>query len=299
MTGNGAFERAVPGFAPGYMSGGYFMGLLLRSIGAGIDRLALRSFLGTCAAIPFAAGARSTVYGQPLQCELDVLPWHARDRGITLYTSEPEASKRRRLAHFRQLHARRGTHRGALEYVQPYFLGEDGTGVLPRMRIVSQDGDGEGAMWHTLTGSADPGGAGIYSITRTVPSNWDFDGQPEKWSRWWAILYTAGTILDSGITHWDDGSFWDGGQYWDGISGVVVADLVSMFLEWHSAHSELAGVILAHDINSFDPAVIAVATALDGSTSLPAGTWGRLVDPTTGNPTRLQTATWIYDRYYQ
>lgn len=293
MTGNGAFERAVPGFAPGYMSGGRWMGTLLRSIGAGIDRFALRSFLGTCAAIPYAAGARSKVYGQLLQCEVDVLPWHARDRGITLYTSEPEASQRKRLARWRQLHARRGTHRGELEYVQPFFLGADGLGVLPRMRIVHQDGDGDGAMWHTLSGSYDAGGAGIYSITRTVPSNWDFDGQVERWSRWWAIIYTAGTALEADQPLWDDGSLWDGGQYWDGFDGRQTDDQIAALREWSAAHSLCAGLILTNDLASFDPAGTATTDAA-GATSLPIGNWGNIVDPVTGHPTRLQSASFLY-----
>lgn len=289
---SGAYERAIPGFAPGYMSGGYWMGTLLRSIGGGIDRFALRSFLGRCAAIPYAAGAYSKVYGQPLQCELDVLPWHARDRQITLYDSEPEASKRFRLARFRQLHARRGTHRGELEYVQPYFLGADGLGVLPRMRIVEQDGAGDGAQWHTMSGSYDPGGAGVYSITRTVPSNFNFDGQVQRWSRWWAIIYTAGTALEPPAL-WDGGEIWDGGALWDGFNVTSTNDLIAMLREWAGAHSQCSGLILAHDLDSLNPTASAVTGPL-GETSLPTGNWGTATDSSTGKPTRLQTATFLY-----
>jgi len=291
-----SFQQAIKGFAPGNMAGGRWMGTLLESVGMTLDGLAERTFLGRCAALPYAAGAK-TAGGLLLQCEPDTLAWHARDRGIALYPTEPIASKRFRLSRWRQLHTRRGTHRGEMEHVQPYFLGEDGLGVLPRIRIVHQDGDGDGAMWHTLSGSADVGGAGVYSIRRKVPSNFDFDGLSAKWSRWWAIIYTSGTILNT-VTHWNDGSLWNGGQFWDGVSGLVLADIVSMFLEWGSAHSRCGGIILAHDSASFDPSATSIALG-DGTTTLPLGNWGQLVDPATNLPTRLQTASWIYDRYYQ
>lgn len=289
----GAFLRSV---APWYMQGAR-MGVLLDSVGQTMDAIAERSFLGRTAAIVHAGGA-TTAGGLRLQCEPDVLPVHAEDRQIPLYPTEPIPAQRLLLAQWHQLHARRGTHRGELERVQPYFLGADGIGVLPRMRIVHQDGAGAGATWHTLSGSADPGGAGVYSIHRQVPSNWVFDGQTSKKSRWWAIIYTAGTSLVSNAMYWDDGSLWDGGWVWDGVLRSVAEDLIAMFLGWHSAHSECAGVILATDPASFDPTATAVTDA-DGWTSLPVGNWGRLVDPATGKPTRLPTAIFIYDLYFQ
>lgn len=295
------FQRGILDWAPHYMRR-VNLGRLLEAVGLTLDGFAERAFLGQTAAIPYAGGAK-TASGMLLQCEPEVLPFHARDRQITLYPSEPIPSQRVTLSRWHQLHARRGTHRGELERVQPYFLGADGNGVLPLMRIVHQDGDGEGAVWHTLSGSADAGGAGRYSVHRQVPSNWDFDGLPELWSRWWAIIYTSGTSLATGQTFWNDGSVWNGGQYWNGISANPLSDLVAMFLEWQSAHSQLAGVILASDPSSFDPTATPALVG-DGTTTLPAATtlgvsWGHLVDPGTGLPTRLQSASWIYDRYYQ
>lgn len=289
----GASLRAV---APWYMQGRR-MGVLLDSVGAALDGLAERSFLGRCASIVHAGGAK-TAGGMLLQCEPDVLPMHANDRQIQIYPSEPIPSQRLNLARWRQLHARRGTHRGELERVQPYFLGADGLGVLPRMRIVHQDGAGAGATWHTLAGSYDlVAGYKPFSITRTVPSNWDYDGQTALKSRFWAIIYTEGVSAIGGLTHWDDGSLWNGGQLWDGIPRAVLEDIVAMFQGWHSAHSDLAGVILARDLADFDPTATAVTDA-DGWTSLPVGNWGQIVDPVTGKPTRLPTATWIFEKNY-
>jgi len=292
-----SFSESLRSFAPWYMKGGR-MGLLLDSVGMAMDGIAERAFLGRTAAIVHAAGA-TTSGGLRLQCEPDALPWHARDREIPLHVTTPVPAQRVNLAEWRQRHARRGTHRGELERVQPYFLGADGLGVLPRIRTVHQDGAGAGAMWHTIAGSADLA-AGIrpFTIHRQVPSNWDFDGQTTKWSRWWAIVYTSGTILEEGTTYWDDGSLWDGGQVWDGLPRAVAADIVAMFLDWHSAHSECAGVILAPDDASFDPTATAT-TDPDGWTSLPVGNWGQLVDPLTGLPTRLPGAVFIHDLYFQ
>jgi hypothetical protein len=170
------------------------------------------------------------------------------------------------------------------------------------MRIVHQSNEATPrATWHTLSGSYDTGGAGVYSVDRTSPSNWDFDGQPEKWSRWWAIIYTPGSILDASTT-WDDGELWDGGSVWGGVPAAVLTDLVSMFTDWQAAHSRCAGVILANDLASFGPTATPALVG-DGTTTLPSATtlgisWGQLVDPTTGLPTRLQSATWILDRYF-
>lgn len=223
---------------------------------------------------------------QPLYCDPSALPVLSKDRGIKLYSSEPIASQRYRLSQWWQLHRQRGTHQGEMRNLQPYFLDGD----LPAMRIVHQAGDGSSATWHTLLAD------GTYQRYRATPSNWNWDDQPELWSRWWAIVYTTGTVLETGETTWDDGSTWNGGQYWDGAGAAVFADIIAMLVDWKAAHSRCAGVALARDRESFDPTATAVTLA-DGRTTLPTGNWNRLTDPATGLPTRLQTASWILDRY--
>jgi hypothetical protein len=289
-----SFGSLLRSVAPWYMANGR-MGILLDSVGMTLDALAERSFLGRCAALVTSGGAK-TPDGFVLQCEPDVLPWHANDRQIPIVPGESIASQRNALAHWHQLHAKRGTHRGELERIQSYFLGADGLGPLPRIRIVHQDGAGAAAMWHTISGFSDPDGAGIYSIHRELPSNFNFDGQTAKKSRYWGIVYRAGIpILNAQAIDWDDGSLWDGGGIWDGITATVANDIVSLFLSWKSAHSELAGVILTSDLTSFNP--FALSTVLpDGSTSLPVGNWGHLTSG--GLPTRPPYATWIYDLYH-
>lgn len=232
-----------------------------------------------------AQGLRMT---DPLRCDESALPVLSRDRGIRLYTTEPIASQRYRLSQWLQLQRQRGTHQGEMRNAQPYFLTET---ALPRIRIVHQNGSGTRATWHTLETS------GEYSVYKVEPSNWDFDGQPTLWSRWWAIIYSNdSTILSDGVTEWNDGANWNDGQFWNGAAAQVFLDLAAMFLDWKAAHSQCAGVIIASDPASFDPSSTAT-TLPDGRTTLPSGNWGALVDPATGLPTRLQTATFIHDRY--
>ncbi len=280
------------------------MPLLLDAVGGALDDMGERTIVSRMAGIPYAGNPPARrANGDLLQCEADALPYHARDRRITLYDTEPETSQRFRLSRWRQLHARRGTHRGALEHLQPYFLGVDGLGVLPRIRIVHQDGAGQGAMWHTLHGTLDEqlglGAVSSYVIHREVPTNWDFDGQTSKWSRHWAIIYLSGTSF-ANVAHWDTDSppaTWDGGAIWDGIRGAILTDWISMLRDWGAAHSQLAGVILARNLTDLNPMGLASVSG-EGWSTLPVGNWGKLVDPTTGKPTRDPSLSWIYDLYF-
>lgn len=296
------FQEGIKRFFPGYMLRRW-SSTLIEAVGAHLDEQAQRAFDGQCAAIPYSGGAK-TRGNVKLECASDVLPWHAGDRGIKLYTTEPEASRRLRLSRWRELKRRRGSHRGEMEHVQPYFLGEDGLGVLPRIRIVHRSNeDTPRATWHTLSGSYDPGGAGIYSVYRKSPSNWDFHTFFERWSEWWAIVYTPGSVLAPGTTYWNDGHLWNGGQIWGGVPLAVLEDLIAMFIDWQAAHSRCCGIILAHDLSLFDPTADPALVG-DGRTTLPSAVWlgipwSYLVNPATNLPTRPQNATWIFDVYNQ
>lgn len=296
-----SFQQRIKAFLPGFMLRRW-SATLAEAVGAHFDEEAQRAFDGQCAAIPFAGGAK-TAGGVALECTSDALPWHAADRGIRLYASEPLRSRRVRTSEWHKLKRHRGGHIGELEHVQPYFLGADGLGVIPRMRIVHRSNEATPrATWHTMSGSYDPNGAGEYSVYRADPSNWDFHVHTERWSEWWAIIYTTGSILESGATLWNDGHLWNGGQVWGGVAAQVIEDLVSMFLDWQAAHSSCAGVILASDLASFDPTA-APALVGDGTTTLPSAIglgvpWDHLTNPVTGLPTRLASASWIFDRYH-
>lgn len=224
--------------------------------------------------------------GQPLRSDVSALPVLSRDRRVRIYETEPEDSQRYRLSRFWQLRRQAGTHQGEMRNVQPFFL----PGALPVMRIVHQAGDGSSATWHTLASD------GSYSVHRAIPSNWDWDGVPTAWSRWWAIVYTDGLdFSDSGPGVWDGDDVWDGDAVWDGtFTDARIADMVDGFRENKSAHSKLWGMILATDPASFDPTASVVVNP-DGSTNLPAGNWGFPHDLSTGEPTREQSAVYALD----
>lgn len=220
---------------------------------------------------------------QPLRSDSSAQPYQSQDRVIRIYPTEPDESKRYRLSQFWQLRRQFGTHHGEMNNIRPMFLP-----ATPVTRIVHQAGDGSSATWHTLDA------AGTYSVHRQTPSNWDWDGVASKWSRFWVIVYTDQLGLPT-PPDWDGGELWDGGAIWDGgLTFEQISDIVSGIKEAKSAHSVLWGLILASDPNSFDPTRVAV-TYPDGSTSLPVGNWGYVIDNSTGQPTREPSASYPYD----
>lgn len=286
----GFFADTIHQFAPSWFQAPY-MTTLMRAFAGELDVFEQRVFDGRRAAIPYAGGSRvdSGVHAGVLrQCDPDVLEWHARDRGIRLYDTEPEISKRVRLGSWRQLKRRRGSHQGEMRNLHPYFLDQP---ALPKMRIVHQSNHPTPvATWHTLDS------AGVYSVHRATPSNWNWDDVPEKRARFWLIIYTDQLSVPSPAQNvWDGPQEWDGGSIWGGLlTRAQMDDIVSMIREAKAAHSVLWGVIFATDPASFDPASTLVVDP-DGWSNLPNGKWGSVIDDDTGQPTRLPTAVFAYD----
>jgi hypothetical protein len=276
----GKFQRLVSFVAPWF--------LRQKNLGTFLEAVGL---LHDGAADNMIQGMR---LGYPLRCPANQLPTISYDRGIKLYPSEPEASQRQRLSMWWQLHKTRGSHQGEMRHVQPYFL----PGTLPWIRIVHQAGDGSVATWHTL----DP--SGHYSATTASPSNWNWDGQTSKWSRWWAIVYLPAGYASVTTGTWDGSSAWDGTALWDGLPAAIFADLWQMFSDWKAARSWFGGLIVTAlqptdsipghpGVHPFDPASTSTTNA-DGSTNLPTGSWGSpvyLSGPSLGLPTRPSWAT--------
>lgn len=253
-------------------------------------------------------GATQTLYtgldlSNPLRCPSSQLPVISADRKIRIYQTEPDASKRYRLAHWRQLRRTFGSHYGEMLNIQPFFLGTDGLGPLPTIRIVHQSGFPAAgglprATWHTLAPD------GTYSVVRRSTSNWNWDGVASKWSRWWCIIYLPPGFVDS--FNWDSGpSFtWDSGLIWDGVPAAVFADLFGGLTEAKAAHSRCCGLITTSlqptddipglpGVHPFDPESVSTTNA-DGSTNLPIGNWGELSyssGPNIGRHTRAPWAT--------
>ncbi len=270
MSYIGQIQRDISARAPHWIRNGYG-GVFLQALGLTLDN----------AQATLLHGLRQT---RPGTAFVDALAYIAADRGIRRYPTEPLASWRLRLKKWRQIKRHAGSHYGQMISLQPYFL----PGTLPTIRIVHQAGDGSSATWHTLSPE------GVYSVHRAIPSNWDFDGVPSKWSRFWVIIYVPGTRLDGGLTYYDDGSVFDGGQVYDGVLAAYGADMKAIVDESKAAHSICWGVILTNDPTAFDPTAIAT-TLPDGSTTLPTGNWGPIVDPATNLPTRPRFASFYFD----
>lgn len=218
---------------------------------------------------------------RPTQCEPDALPHLARDRGITLFATEPEASQRQRLTQWRRLHQGRGRPFGVLKHLQPYFL----PGAIPLLRIVSTSGGGL-TTWWTLHPD------GSTTVYRAPSTNWNWDGHFSAYARYWVIVYLPGTTLD-GDPGWG-GSTWSGSRWGGTPTAAQIADIVAIIEEWGTPAATLWGVVFARDPASFDPTSTAVGLP-NGSTTLPNGSWGQGTDPATGKPTRLDTAAYVYD----
>ena len=279
----GFFADTIYKFTPSWFQNPY-MGTMTRAVAAAYDAMAGRVFDGRRASNPYAAGARGAD-GALFECPADVLPYHSRDRGIRLYSTEPEPSQRFRLGQWRQLKKRRGSHQGELRNVQPYFLSSV---AMPRMRIVHQsNGSPNVATWHTLDA------AGVYSVHRASPSNWNWDDAPALRSRFWLIVYTNELGLEQST--WDGPTRWDDGALWGGLfTKAQIDDLVAMINEAKAAHSILWGVILATDPDSFRPQDPVIVDP-DGWSNLPNGKWGFVIDNDTGQPTRLPSAIVAFD----
>lgn len=271
---------------------GSFIGTIQKIVGTIVPWFLRRQNVGRfleAAALTFDSVSESLLQGlrlsQPLRCDESALPILARDRGIRLYDSEPTSSKRYRLSRFWQLRRQFGTHAGQMRNVQPFFLGN---AALPRMWIVHQSGDGLSATWHTLEPD------GTYHWSRKTPSNWNFDGAPTLWSRYWLIIYTDELGLPA-QEEWDGGSIWDGGSVWDGLlTTAEINDIVGGLLEARDPTTKLAGVILAPDPTTFDPTASVVVDP-DGWSNLPGGNWNFVIDNVTGQPTRQPGASFVYE----
>jgi hypothetical protein len=294
----GIFADRIGQFAPPWFLGPTGTNLL-RAVGLTLDDFRLRVREGMRAALPYAGpGGAPLDDGTRRECDLEALPWHARDRGIRLYDTEPVLSRRVRLSQWRQLKKRRGSHLGQLNNVQPFWYATE-TSTLPVMRIVHQSNEvTPSATWHTLSAK------GAYSVHQEAPSNWDYDGQPTKRSRYWAIIHLPPGYGSRSSAVYDGSDPYDGSALYDGITTMAIRDLVDAFKEAKAAHSRLAALIVTTlqptDAipggvgKPFDP--FGVAEVLpDGSTSLPTGNWGSAVDPVTNLPTRPPWASFVYE----
>lgn len=264
----GKIQRFLADNVPAYLQGPNAQAFL-QGTGLTLDAATQTLITGLRQSSPFAA----FVYN---------LPFIGADRGIKRYPTETEQGYRLRLARWRQIRHFAGTHYGQMINLQPYFYP-----AVPRIRIFHQAGDGLSSTCHTLYPD------GTYTVTRSIPSVYNYDGVDAKWSRFHVAV--DGSVLTKDPAHYDDGTLYDDGTVWDGyLSASARDDIVGIINDSKAAHSVLWTVMLCDNTTDLDPAV-AVTTDADGRTSMPVANWGSAIDPDTGLPSRLLSAHFIYD----
>jgi len=289
-------------WAPPWFRTARNIGVFYESVGRILDSEAQRALDGRLAGIVYAGAepyAAKLADGRRIECQPDALPWHSADRGIKLYPTEGELSQRIRLSQWRQLHAERGTHWGEIRHVRPYFADRVAAGyTYPTIAIVHQTNEATPrAVWYQV----DPSGA--RTMRRAATSNFDYDGQPVKRSRWWAFLdmtgtgYTPPETYDSGGIYDTSGWVYDAGGAYP-LTLDAQADIVSMFTDWKAAHSWCAGVILVWPQvggGAFPTYNATPAQDATGWWSLPNEKWALTYDPSSGLGTRPPNFIWTLD----
>jgi Phage tail protein (Tail_P2_I) len=217
---------------------------------------------------------------QPLLCDTSALPYIAADFQVTLYATEPLESQRFRLSQWKPLHRHKGSIRGAMMNLQPFWL----PGALPWIHCVHQDPGGM-CSFHAMS----PGGT--YSVVRPPGTGWWTWGQTPPWTRtdpqlkwsrlFWIVRLPPGT--SNGFL-WNAASPpWNGTGSWDGFSAQAIADTVAALGEFKAAHSRIATVAFTtlqptdsipgySGRYSFNPGDTYIQDA-SGWTSLPIGNW--------------------------
>lgn len=134
------------------------------------------------------------------------------------------------------------------------------TGHSVLMRIVTNTG-----VWYTRTA------AGVKSILRANPTNWNWDGSTTLWSRFWLILYPPGSLW----TRKTWGSFtWGtpGATFGSTMTRDQRDSIRTIVQQWKPAHAQCEYIVLAFNASDFDP------TASPGS-PMPDGTWANALKP--------------------
>lgn len=208
----------------------------------------------------------------PQEAPSDALAPLGRDRRIIRGISESDEDYAARLLRWLDDWKVAGNPYALMGQIRAYC------GVDMRTRTVDTRGN-----WYTI--EAD--GTRSYSLAQ---ANWDWDGDADKWSRFWVILYPPAELWTiSG--QWGNGALWSSGKW--GNPGATfgttatpeqIRSIRSIIADWKPAGTRCPYVIVAFDDASFDPVTSPGAP-------MPDGTWGRYSTGT--NPavkSRLDTA---------
>lgn len=200
----------------------------------------------------------------------DALVAMGRDRRVVRGLSETESAYATHLIRWLDDRKAAGNPFSLMQKLAEY------TGPLPSFRTVDNAGN-----WFSR--AAD----GTESVL-LKRANWDWDGAPSKWSRFWVIIYPNGLWVEDPDDWGDAGVDWGEIAYtWgstatreqvNGVRGIVA--------DWKPAGTRCVNVILALDPASFDP-----LAAVDDA-GMPNGLWEHWSKNVAGVqvPARLSTA---------
>ncbi len=278
MSYFGEFQRSIRESIAVWYLGQKYIGTFLEAVGLVLD--------GSVDGL-----IRGLRLSQPLRCDTVAFGALSKDRKRKLYPNEPEASKRERLRKWRQLARSEACHYGAMINLAPYFL----PGTPPKILIAHQSGDpGGGAIttWHIYDPSLPE--SQRYSWYRPAVSNFNYDGQTAKWSRWFCYIDLSGTGIAPPNTY-DDGHKYDDGAVYDSpyLTPAKTSDIVNILLDSNAPHMHLSAVVL-----TWTPIDITAMPVQDvtGWWSLPNGKWGSTIDSVTHLGTRPPYMIWLYDQ---
>ncbi len=115
--------------------------------------------------------------------------------------------------------------------------------------------------------------------------NWDWDGDTDRWSRFWVIIY-PGTLWTDGGEEWGSGDLWgSAGSLWGtDITPEQATNLRAIIADWKPAGTYRENIIVAFDPSSFDP-----------TSPEPDGNWAHWSKLVAGVrvPARLDTARYL------
>lgn len=164
------------------------------------------------------------------------LPMIGRDRRITRTPSETDDAFAARCRQWRQINARRGNPFALMEQVQGQLAPD-----AVRLAVVSNNGN-------RLELAAD----GTPSIVGATA--WDWDGDADKWSRVWLLIYDSDWL--------SDGTWGDAGNWGDDPTATIgsdatlieVARVRDIVNEWGAAHARVVHIVIVLDETAWEAA---------------------------------------------
>jgi hypothetical protein len=187
----------------------------------------------------------------------DALAAMGRDRKVVRGINESDASYAGRLLAWLDDRKTAGNPFALMQKLAEY------TGPGPMFRTVDNRGN-----WYTRAVD----GERSFLLDQ---GNWDWDGDTDRWSRFWVIIYPNG-LWTEGLAWGDVGAVWgEEEQTWGSTATAEqVQTIRSLVADWKPAGTRCKNIIIAFDNADFDPEGFAG--------SLPDGLWGRWAKKTGG-----------------